>query len=269
MNSLWTRHTLDTFFSGAIFTLISLIGVIAFAYPFFLAGLPYDNTANVRSFDAPIIFGVVMPLLLLVVVADLSSRRMNAKIVAVLGVLTAINAVLRLPTGIGDTPTFFFLPILLGYAYGPRFGFLHGALSLFVSALLTAGVGPWLPFQIFAMGWLGVGGGMLRLLQLRAGSKRELFILTIYGYFAGLMYGVLMNIYFWPFQVGESGLAWQPGLSLLETLQRYWAFYVLSGSLAWDVLRALSTAGLILVLGRPLLRELRRFYARFFWLAHT
>jgi energy-coupling factor transport system substrate-specific component len=269
MNSLWTRHTLDTFFSGAIFTLISLIGVIAFAYPFFLAGLPYDNTANVRSFDAPIIFGVVMPLLLLVVVADLSSRRMNAKIVAVLGVLTAINAVLRLPTGIGDTPTFFFLPILLGYAYGPRFGFLHGALSLFVSALLTAGIGPWLPFQVFAMGWLGVGGGALRLLQLPVGSKRELAALTIYGYVAGLLYGVLMNIYFWPFQTGDSGLAWQPGLSFTETLQRYWTFYVLSGSLAWDALRALSTAGLILVLGRPLLRELRRFYARFFWLANT
>jgi energy-coupling factor transport system substrate-specific component len=78
-----------------------------------------------------------------------------------------------------------------------------------------------------------------------------------------------MNIYFWPFQTGDSGLAWQPGLSFTETLQRYWTFYVLSGSLAWDALRALSTAGLILALGRPLLRELRRFYARFFWLANT
>lgn len=263
------RHAREQFVSYAIFTLISLIGVIAFGYPFLLAVLPQTDTVNVRAADAPLIFGVVMPLLLLLIVSDLSTRRMNAKIVAVLGVLVAINAVLRLPTGIGDTPTFFFLPILLGYAYGPRFGFLHGALSLFVSALLTAGVGPWLPFQIFAMGWLGVGGGALRLLRLPHGSKREVAALTIYGYLAGLLYGALMNIYFWPFQAGDSQLSWQPGLSLGQILQRYWTFYILSGSLAWDVLRAISTAGLILVLGQPLLRELRRFYTRFFWLAQA
>ncbi len=77
-----------------------------------------------------------------------------------------------------------------------------------------------------------------------------------------------MNLYFWPFLSGESGIGWQPGLSLLQTVQRYWAFYVLSGSLAWDSLRAVSTAVLLLVLGRPLLRLLRRFRARFFWHEH-
>ncbi len=247
--------------------LISLIGLAAFFYPFFLSALPQDVTANVRASDAPLIFGIIMPLLLLLIVAELGSRHMNAKIVATLGVLVAINAVLRLPTGLGDSPTFFFLPILLGYVYGARFGFLHGALSLFVSALLTVGIGPWLPFQMLALGWLGMGAAGLRLLRLRAGSWAELGVLTLYGYGAGMFFGVLMNVYFWPFQTGSSGLSWQPGLPLIEALQRYWTFYVLSGSLAWDALRALSTAGLIAALGRPLLRELRRFHARFFWLA--
>jgi energy-coupling factor transport system substrate-specific component len=253
--------------SHAITLLISVIGLAAFFYPFFLSALPRDASANVRSSDAPLIFGILMPLLLLLIVAELSSRHMNAKIVATLGVLVAINAVLRLPTGLGDSPTFFFLPILLGYVYGARFGFLHGALSLFVSALLTVGIGPWLPFQMLAMGWLGMGAASLRLLRLRAGGWAELGALTLYGYSAGMFFGVLMNVYFWPFQTGSTGLSWQPGLSLVEALQRYWAFYVVLGSLAWDALRALSTAGLILVLGRPLLRELRRFHARFFWLA--
>lgn len=253
--------------SQLIALLISLIGLTAFFYPFFLSALPADMTANARSGDAPVIFGILMPLLLLLIVAELSSRRMNAKIVAALGVLTAINAILRLPTGFGDSPTFFFLPMLLGYAYGARFGFLHGTLSLFVSALLTVGIGPWLPFQMLAMGWIGMGAASLRLLRLRQGSRLELILLAVYGYAAGMFFGVLMNVYFWPFQTGSSGLSWQPGLSLVEALQRYWAFYVLSGSLAWDALRAISTAALILALGRPLLRELRRFYARFFWLA--
>lgn len=253
--------------SGLITGLISAIGIVAFAYPFFLTALPQSDNPNARMTDAPLIFGLLMPLLLLLIVAELSSRQMNAKIVAALGVLTAINGVLRLPTGIGDSPTFFFLPILLGYIYGARFGFLHGTLSLFVSALLTVGIGPWLPFQMLAMGWLGMGAAILHPARLRAGSWMELCALAAYGYIACMLFGALMNIYFWPFQAGDSGLSWQPGLSLAEVAARYWAFYVLSGSLAWDALRATFTAGLILLLGRPLLRELRRFHARFFWLA--
>ncbi|MBV9791673.1 MAG: ECF transporter S component, partial [Chloroflexi bacterium] len=157
MTSLRLTRSQDQIASRLIALLISLIGLTAFFYPFFLSALPSDATANVRAGDAPVIFGILMPLLLLLIVAELSSQRMNAKIVAALGVLTAINAILRLPTGFGDSPTFFFLPMLLGYAYGARFGFLHGTLSLFVSALLTVGIGPWLPFQMLAMGWIGMG----------------------------------------------------------------------------------------------------------------
>lgn len=146
-----------------------------------------------------------------------------------------------------------------------RFGFLHGALSLFVSALLTVGIGPWLPFQMLAMGWLGMGAASLRLLRLSPGGWLEVLMLAAYAYGACMLFGALMNLYTWPLGAGQSGLAWQPGLSFGQTGSRYWAFYVLSGSLAWDALRAISTSLLILLLGRPLLRELRRFYARFFW----
>jgi energy-coupling factor transport system substrate-specific component len=251
--------------SGALLVaIVSALGVVAFGYPFFLTALPADES-TARAHDAPIIFGLLMPLLLLLIVADLSSRRINAKVVAALGILVAINAVLRIPTGLGDSPTFFFLPILLGYAYGARFGFLHGALSLFVSALLTVGIGPWLPFQMLAMGWLGMGAAALRHLPLRSGSWLELGALAIYGYIAATLFGMLMNLYFWPFVAGMGGAAWEPGMSLTEAVQRYWAFYALSGSLAWDALRAISTCGLLLAIGRPLLRELRRFHDRFFW----
>lgn len=267
MDALNLRSIRGRLADHMLMLVISALGLVAFAYPFFLNAVIADSSAGVRANDAPLIFGLLMPLLLALIVADLSNRRMNAKIVAALGVLTAINAVLRLPTGFGDSPTFFFLPILVGYAYGARFGFLLGTLSLFVSALLTVGIGPWLPFQMLAMGWLGMGGASVRFLHVRSGSWLEVAGLAAYGYVAGMLFGVLMNIYFWPFQAGASGVAWQSGLSPVATIQRYWAFYVLSGSLAWDALRAISTAGLILLLGRPLLRELRRFYTRFFWLA--
>jgi energy-coupling factor transport system substrate-specific component len=196
-------------------------------------------------------------------VADLGAGRLNAKTVAVLGVLTAINAVLRLPAGPGDAPTFFFLVILAGYVYGGRFGFLMGALSLLVSALLTGGVGPWMPFQMFVMGWMGLGTALLRPLGRRLGPGRwhELVLLCGYGYLWGLLFGALMNLWSWPL-LGAGALYWEPGLGLAETLRRYWAFYATT-SLAWDSLRALTNVVLIATLGRVVLKELRRFQTRF------
>ena len=72
------------------------------------------------------------------------------------GVLSAVNAVLRaLSPGLAGVELTFFLLILAGRVYGPGFGFVLGCTSLFASALLTAGVGPWLPFQMldFPPGW--------------------------------------------------------------------------------------------------------------------
>jgi energy-coupling factor transport system substrate-specific component len=242
----------------------SLLGLVAFLYPFFLSTPLKEGAASAHAGDAPLIFGVLTPLLLLLILAELGSRRASAKMIAALGILTAINSVLRIPAGIGDSPSFFFLPILLGYAYGGRFGFLVGALSVFVSALLTSGVGPWLPFQMLALGWLGMGAAGLRPLGRRVRPWVEIGLLALYGYVGGMLFGALMNIYSWPFAGSMSGIGWQPGLGLDETLRRYWLFYVAT-SLTWDTLRGCFTAAFILLLGKPLLRELRRFQQRFVW----
>ncbi|CAA9273115.1 MAG: Substrate-specific component CbrT of predicted cobalamin ECF transporter [uncultured Chloroflexia bacterium] len=242
---------------------VSLLGAAAFAYPFLLSA-PLREAASPRASDAPVIFGLLMPLLLVLLLAELGTRRASAKMIAALGILTAINAVLRIPVGIGDSPSFFFLPILLGYVYGGRFGFLHGALSMFVSAVLTFGIGPWLPFQMFALGWLGMGAALLRPAGARLPAWGEIALLAAYGYAGGMAFGVLMNLYSWPVGLSGGGLGWQPGLGLAETARRYWLFYVTT-SLTWDTLRGSFTAGFILLLGRPLLRELRRFQQRFDW----
>jgi len=263
MQPMMLRSRRNNIAGTLLMVLASLLGLAAFGYPFLLTALPTMSDGNARSSDAPIIFGVLMPLLVLLLLADLSNGRLNSKLIAALGMLVAINSVLRLPVGIGDSPTFFFLPVLLGYVYGGRFAFLHGALSVFVSALLTSGVGPWLPFQMLALGWLGMGAAGLRLVRLPENSWQEIVALCAYSYVACMLFGALMNIYFWPFG-GAGALGWQPGLSFTQTLQRYWAFYVVQ-SLAWDALRAVSTTVLVALLGKPLLRLLRRFRARFFW----
>jgi energy-coupling factor transport system substrate-specific component len=243
----------------------SLVGAASLLYPFALSSVaPRSDHAG----DAPLLMLVLVPLLLGILVADLSAQVINARIIAALGLLVAVNATLRLPAGPGDSPTFFFLVMLAGYCYGGRFGFLMGAFSLFVSALLTAGIGPWLPFQMLAMGWMGLATDLLhplaRALRLRPGGWGEVALLAAYGWLWGFIFGAVMNLTFWPFALGDSGISWQPGLGLAETLRRYWAFYLLT-SLGWDAVRALFNVLLLLAFGRPLLVVLRRFRARLHW----
>ncbi len=257
-----TRSKRPPLASTVVLALLCALGAAAFLYPFFLS-TPALSEQAAHADDAPLIFALLGPALLALLVADLGAGQLNAKTVAVLGALTAINAVLRLPAGPGDAPTFFFLVILAGYVYGGRFGFLMGALSLLVSALLTGGVGPWMPFQMFVMGWMGMCTAALRPItrSMAPGGWLEILVLCAYGYIWGLLFGALMNLWSWPL-LGGGALYWEPGLGLGETLRRYWAFYVAT-SLAWDSVRAISNVLLIGALGRPVLKELRRFQARF------
>jgi energy-coupling factor transport system substrate-specific component len=243
--------------------LICGLGLVGFFYPFVLSVQLPGGTDGAHAATAPLLFALLGPGLLVLLLAELSGGRLSTRALAVLGVLTALVAVLRLPAGPGDTPTFFFLIILAGYVYGGAFGFLLGALGLFVSAVITGGVGPWMPFQMFVAGWMGLGTALLAPAQkrLRPGGWIELLLLAGYGYLWGLLFGALMNLWFWPFSP-PGALSWSPGMGLPETLRRYGAFYLLT-SFAWDSLRAIGNVALILVLGRPVLKELRRFKARF------
>jgi energy-coupling factor transport system substrate-specific component len=237
--------------SVAALVLVSLVGVIAFGWPL-LAG---PDSGLAHATDAPLLFALLLPLLLGVVLAQLAEGGMDAKTVAMLGVLAAVGAALRpLGTGIAGFEPVFFLLVLAGRAYGPGFGFVLGAVTLFTSALLTAGVGPWLPFQMLGAAWVGAAAGLLP----RADGRRELALLAGYAAVAGLLYGLALNLSFWPFLIGaESSIAFVAGDPLLDNLGRFLAFTLVT-SLGFDVPRAVVTATLVLVTGRPILRALRR-----------
>jgi energy-coupling factor transport system substrate-specific component len=78
----------------------------------------------------------------------------------------------------------------------------------------------------------------------------------------------LLNLSFWPFTTpgadDQVGLYWAPGMSFRETVSTYAKFY-LATSLPFDLSRAAANAILVLVLGRPILRLLDRYRARFMW----
>ncbi|MFG2820312.1 ECF transporter S component [Kitasatospora sp. NPDC048365] len=243
--------------SGVVLGLVSAVGVAAFGWPL-LASRKSDLVGH--SADAPWLFALLLPLLLAVVVAQLSEgeRGLDAKAVAMLGVLAAAGAALRpLGAGTAGLEPMFFLMVLAGRVLGPALGFVLGALTLFASGLLTGGVGPWLPFQMLAMGWVCLGAGLLPgATSLR--GRREQVLLAGYGAVSAVAYGTAMNLQGWPYLSGTStAVSFVPGDPLPANLARF-AIYCLTTSLGWDLPRAALTAVLCLTVGGPLLRTLRR-----------
>ena len=229
----------------------SAFGVVAFFWPFFVSRESTLGASDV----APLIFGALLLLVLAVVLAQVSEGGLDAKALALLGVLSAVGAALRpLGAGTAGVELIFFLLVLGGRALGPGFGFSLGCTTLFASALITAGVGPWMPYQMFACAWIGLGAGLLP----RATGRREIWLLVAYTAAAAFLYGLLLNLSFWPFTLGaDTQLSFVPGGSLVENIHRYLVFDVTT-SLGWDTGRALSNALLILLAGRPVLDALRR-----------
>ncbi len=261
---------------GLILALSFALGLWALARPFLepeatvAARVADAARASARAGDAALVFVLAAALCLVTVVAALETRPADARTVAALGVLLALNAVLRLVPGPAGFSATFLLPILCGYALGPAFGFLLGALTIAVSGLLT-GLGPWLPFQMLAAGWVGLAAGWLP--DLRHRPRLELGALAGWGAVSGLLYGAVVNLWFWPFLTADAAgapsfpapaaaLTWEPGLGLSTAAARYGVFY-LATSLWWDLARSAGNVVLVLIAGRPVLRLLRRFAERF------
>ncbi len=251
--------------TAVIYTLSAIIGVAAFAYPFVLPQTAVADTAHTT--DAPLLTLFLIIVSLGVLLVEVQGQAVSAKVVAALGVLVAITGVLRfieviLPVPGGFSPIF--APIILvGYVFGARFGFLMGTMTLLASALVTGMVGPWLPYQMFVAGWVGLTAGWLP--HFRA-PKWQLILLVAFGFGWGLMFGAIMNLYFWPFVTDGGATSWQPGSGLGDGVSRYAAFYAVT-SLVWDLGRALGNAAFVLVLGMPTVRALTRFRDRFQFMA--
>ncbi|MDG4859434.1 ECF transporter S component [Streptomyces sp. T-3] len=241
--------------SIAALLLVSAIGVAAFGWPL-LADSTSGLTAHAQ--DAPWLFAALLPLLVGVVAATIAESGLGAKAVAMLGVLAAVGAALRpLGAGTAGLEPMFFLMILAGRVLGPGFGFVLGSVTMFASALLTGGVGPWMPFQMLSMGWVAMGAGLLPGPD-RLRGRAELAMLALYGAAASVAYGLVMNLYGWTIVPGMgSGLSFHAGDPLHENLVRFLA-YCLATSMGWDLGRAAVTVVLTLAVGGTVLKALRR-----------
>lgn len=236
------------------FAAANLLGLAAFVWPLLLGVPATGDPSRSHAVAAPVLLALLVPLLVLTAVDEARARGVatpgaaDARLIALLGALVAVNAFLRIPKGPTGEGFVFILPILAGWYIGGRFAYLFGAFSMLASAVLTGGVGPWLPFQMLALAWVGAGAALAR--RLTAG-RLPVPALGVYALTASVAYGFLMTLWFWPF-LGEDGpLYFTPGLGLAETLVRYARFYVLT-SLPWDAGRALlQNVPLVAVLAVP------------------
>jgi energy-coupling factor transport system substrate-specific component len=235
----------------AAIVLATLAGLLAFCWPLFVT----DASVLATNTEAPLILGLLLPAVLAVVLFEIAEGGLDPKAVAMLGVLSAIGAALRpLGAGTAGIETVFFLLVLGGRVFGAGFGYVLGATTLFGSALVTGGIGPWLPYQMLGAALVGLGAGLLP----PARGRAEILLLTGYGLVAGLGYGFLLNLSFWPFGLGGgTGLSFVAGAPVGQNLHRFLVFS-LTTSLGWDLVRGLTNAVLILITGPAVLATLRR-----------
>jgi energy-coupling factor transport system substrate-specific component len=243
--------------SAVILSVASLGGLMMLVWPLLLRVQPTDRV------DPPFLFLALLPVVIAVILSELSNGGLDTRVLAVLGVLSALIAILRgLSAGTGGVELVFFLLVLAGRVFGPGFGFVLGVTSLFASALMTAGVGPWLPFQMLVSAWVGMGAGLL---PRRVTGRREIAMLAAYGVFAAYAYGLLMNLSGWPFLLGivvpgheQTALSFDPSAPLPENLQRFVAYTLITSTGSFDTGRAITNAVAIVVVGPAVLTTLRR-----------
>ena len=113
-----------SFKNSVILGIASALSIAGFIWPFFYSGKELPQTQ--------LFFWLAVAFAFLVVIFEISNARLDAKSVALLGVLAALISALR-PLGagaVGIEPMWFVL-ILSARVFGPSFGFLLGIFKVF------------------------------------------------------------------------------------------------------------------------------------------
>ena len=227
-------------------------GAFAFLWPF--AAPAFLDGERVAAIGSGWILAILLACIGSLLFLELGRGGLGPKTVALIGVLGASMVALRLPGFIAGFSAMFIVVLVAGNAFGPSFGFTLGAIGTFASGIFVGGLGPWLPFQMVAVAWIGLGAGWL---PTATGWRVRLAALAAYGFVVGFAFGAVMNLWSWPYIAGTSAVGWDPRAGAVANLRSYGTYYMAT-SFAWDAFRAVGNVALVLVLGRPLLKTLDR-----------
>jgi energy-coupling factor transport system substrate-specific component len=231
----------------------SLLALFAFSWPLYIPESVFGYEITQRNYW---IFYFLVPLALFFLALEINRGAIDIKAIALLGVLAAIAAALRqIGAGAVGIEPIWFIIILAARVFGATFGFALGAMAVALSAILTGGIGPWLPFQIIAASWIGLLAGSL---PRNIRGRTEIFALMIIAVISGMGFGFFMDLQLWPWLTGaDTQISFVAGDAVSENFKRFITFHFLT-AMAWDIPRSLLTATLILITGRPILNALER-----------
>lgn len=218
-------------------TLIQILVIIFLIPVTIFLGMNFSGPRKYFITSMFVIFEAIIPFALI-----FERRKPQARELTLISVLCAI--------GVFSRAAFFAIPafkpvsalvIISGVALGPEAGFLVGSVTMFLSNLIF-GQGPWTPWQMFAMGFIGFLSGVI---FHKKTAKPNVFALTVFGAFVVLfVYGVLMNIS--SLMVFYNDPTWPMFLSV----------YLLG--LPFDIVHAVATVIFLLLLTKPLVSKLNR-----------
>src|SRR5256885_9324951 len=153
--------------------LVSLAGVVLFSWPFLGTELAASTPA----------WALMLTCVAALFLVEVGTRQLDSRAIALLAAIAALDSAARLAVivGIGGFNPIFFLVLCAGFVFGTSFGFMAGALSILVSALLGGGIGPWVPYQVFALGWVGALAGVAGHWRASSPGVRDVAVLAVVG----------------------------------------------------------------------------------------
>lgn len=203
--------------------------------------------------EGPYMAGLAVALLGLLVVATWHDADRDSWPLGVAAAFVAANVLLRDSFNLAlGAEVNYVLPFAVGLGAGAPMGFLVGAASCLVSQFMLEQIAPPLGSQMLVWGLAGVFGGLLRPL----GPRLSCLAAPFGGVLFGLVAGLLLNLIGWPTDL-DARPAFIPVLPFDVNLV---ALFEFGRETSWgvDLLRGLTTAVGLAVVGYPISRALRQ-----------
>lgn len=188
---------------------------------------------------------VLIAVALVPLFARFERRRVEARELVLLAVLSAVAALGRVPFApLPSVQPTSFVIIVAALVFGAEAGFMIGVIAALVSNMFL-GQGPWTPWQMFCWGMIGATAGWLR----HAWWMKKRFGFLLFGFAWGFLFGWIMNL--WYLITLPDALGW--GIVIAAYVH---SFY-------FDLAHALSNVFFLAVLGNGWVKVLLRFRRKY------
>jgi len=178
--------------SNIVLSLILVYSIFIIAIPLKFSGTIIDLSSNILSLMVSIVIYLI--LFLLGVYFRLEETSLSTKELSFIAIYSTFAAVARIPfVGLPSIQPCSYLILIVGYVFGPLIGCMIGANVAIISNLIL-GQGAWTVYQIIAWGFIGVVGGLLN--QSKNNTPNR-WILSIFGFILGFIFGWIMNLWTW------------------------------------------------------------------------